>query len=74
MGESPGGKKGSGKLVSIQGPSPPNPEVVHPKKKEGAGKKASVDQQGSPELKLNKKAYRAWKQEQVTCEDYKEAV
>ena len=74
MGEIPRGKRCPRKLVGVQGPSPPNPEVVHPKKKEGAGKKASVDQQGSPELKLNKKAYREWKQEQVTWEDYKEVV
>jgi len=35
MGESPGGKRGSRKLVSIHEPSPPSPEAVHPKKKEG---------------------------------------
>ena len=52
MEESPGGKRGPRKLVSIQGPSPPNSEAVHPKKKECRQEyqEAFVDLQGAPEL------------------------
>ena len=57
MEESPGGKRGPRKLVGIQGPSPPSPEAVHPKKKEGRQEfqEASVDQQGAPGLTLVQK-------------------
>ena len=66
MGESPGGKRGLKKLVSIQGPSP-SLEAVHPEKKAGRQEyqEASVDQLETPGLKLKKKVYREWKQEQV---------
>jgi len=57
--------------LSIQGPSHSSPEAD---KKEGRQEcqEASVDQQGDPGLKIRKKVYREWKQEQVTLEDYKE--
>ena len=71
MGESPGEKRGPRKLVSIQGPSPPSPETVHPKKKEGRQEcqEASVYQQVASGLRHGE-----WKQEWVTWEDYKEVV
>jgi len=39
-------------LASIQGPSPPNPEAVHPEKNEGwqECQEATVNQQGAPGL------------------------
>jgi len=76
MAESPRGKKSSRKLVGIQGPSPPRPEAVHPEKKEGRQEcqEASMDQQGASILKIRKEAYREWKQEQITWEDYREVV
>ena len=52
MGERPGGKRGPIKLVSIQGPSPPSPEAVHPERKEGRKEcqEASLDQLGASGL------------------------
>ena len=70
------GRGAHGKLVSTQEPSPPSPEAVHLKKKEGRQEcqEASVHQQGASGLKHKKKVYREWKHEWVSWEDYKEAV
>ena len=61
MGESPGGKRDTRKLVGIQGSCPPSPEAVHPKKEEGgenARRPPWINKELLNSLKDKKKAYR----------------
>jgi len=59
-------------MVSIQGPSPPSPEAVHPEKKRKAGKNARrplwINKELLDLIKPQKKVYKEWKQEWVTQE------
>ena len=67
------GRGANKKANWYQGPFPPSAEAVHSEKK--TSKEARRPPRINKELlELKKKVYREWKQEQVTWEDYKEAV